>query len=446
MIYRLLRLFSKLAIHIFFRRVEVEAQAQVPLDGPVLFVANHSNALIDPLLLVTSLRRRVAITAKNTLKKNPIMRLLFASVGVITFHRGVDVTNGASPRQNVQSLKDCRQVLQRQGALCIFPEGVSHSGPKLREFRTGPARCALDYLRKNGNIGRLKIVPVGMLYTEKERYRSSVWLRYGEPLDVQLWKDANPDGGAVELTAELERRVTALTVNYQSRRESAILSWVADVMTTGIDEPAVLGSEEPLVAERFQLLNRLQAGYQTLLENDMATLDELTIAIRRYRAQLKRHAVRVDEVFLPIHFGRAALFVVREFELAFVGAPIALIGIINHAIPYWLVTLWARKMSTDRDHWASNIIFPSLLLFPLSYAIQLALAWCLLPTLWALVYTVALPFSGYYALLYANRLTQTWRRAATFLRFARRPERQQQLAEEGRQIVNRIRNLAPIEK
>ena len=78
--------------------------------------------------------------------------------------------------------------------------------------------------------------------------------------------------------------------------------------------------------------------------------------------------------------------------------------------------------------------------FPLFYLVQLASAWLRLPPLWAGLYTVALPYTGYYALLYADRLPQSWRRARTFLRFLFSPRRPR-LADEGRAIVARIREL-----
>src|SRR5262245_28206836 len=179
MLYRLFRALARLALHLFFRKIDVEGREHVPDDGPVLFVPNHANALVDPLVLITALRRRVRLTAKNVLGKNPLLGLLLRGLGTVTFHRREDVGKGADPKQNVRGLAKCRRILARGGSLCIFPEGISHSDRKLRTFRTGAARIALDYVQQDGNPGRLKIVPVGLLYTEKDQFRSGVWLRFG---------------------------------------------------------------------------------------------------------------------------------------------------------------------------------------------------------------------------------------------------------------------------
>ena len=108
--------------------------------------------------------------------------------------------------------------------MCIFPEGVSHSDPALRTFHLGPARIALDFVRTDGNPGGLKIVPVGLLYTEKDQFRSAVWLRFGTPLDAGRYLAQHADLDARTLTEELRRRVETLTLNYTTRRESLILT------------------------------------------------------------------------------------------------------------------------------------------------------------------------------------------------------------------------------
>jgi 1-acyl-sn-glycerol-3-phosphate acyltransferase len=441
MLYRMFRALARLTLAIFFRRIEVEGREQLPLAGPLLFVPNHANALVDPLVLMVSLGRPLTVTAKNVLAGNPLLRFLMSALGVVTFHRREDVGKGADVRQNVSSLERCREILARGGALCIFPEGISHSDPKLRPFHTGPARIALDYIRKDGNPGGLRIVPVGLLYTEKDRFRSAVWLRFGTPLEAGRWVAQHPDATAQELTAEICRRIEALTLNFETRRESAILSWAADILAPQGAMPPPLGRDGASAADWFRLVGRLQAGYRFLLERRRHEIDELTTRVRRYRAELKRDGIEPGEVYLPLRFGKALLFAVREIELLLVGAPLALFGIVNHLLPYWIVKRIASKLSKDKDQWASNVVYPAFVVFPFFYLLQIGAAWLFLEPLWAFVYTLALPYTGYHAVLYTERAGQALRRTRTFLSFVTDPGKQERLAREGREIIGRIRQL-----
>lgn len=440
MFYRFFRALSRIVVGLFFRRIDVEGQENVPPEGPVLFVANHSNSLVDPLVLLGALDRPVTLTGKNVLGKDPFLAFLIRTLGVITFHRQQDVGQGANMRQNVEALRQCRKRLAEGGAVCIFPEGVSHSDPHMRPFLTGPARLALDFLRK-GESSDLSIVPVGLSYTEKDRFRSSVWLRFGEPISAEKWLQDHPESKPAELTAELRSRIEALTVNFETRRESLVLTWAADIVATGAERPLPLGAGKDSAADWFRLLGRLQDGYRQLLNSAGAELESLSTRIRKYRSELKRRGISPGEVYLPIHPGRAMLFVVRELELFLVGAPLALFGIIHHAIPYGIVRAVAKKLSTDKDHWATNVVYPSFVIFPLYYAIIATVIWLLLPPLWAAIYCVAILYTGLYAILYAERTGGAVRRTRTFLYFLFHRDRQDELASEGQEILASIRQL-----
>ena len=64
---RLLQAFARLVLKIFFRRVEVVGEERIPLDRPMVLVANHVNGLVDAALLVGTLPVWPRMLAKSTL-------------------------------------------------------------------------------------------------------------------------------------------------------------------------------------------------------------------------------------------------------------------------------------------------------------------------------------------------------------------------------------------
>ena len=74
--------------------------------------------------------------------------------------------------------------------------------------------------------------------------------------------------------------------------------------------------------------------------------------------------------------------------------------------------------------------------------LQLVLAWIFLPALWAGLYTIALPFTGYYCVLYSERMGRTFRRLRTFLYFLFNRRAQGELIRENHEILQSIYDLA----
>src|SRR3982750_907427 len=79
-----------IALRLFFRRIEVVGVERVPREGPLLFVLNHPNGLVDPALVFVSLPRRVSFLAKSTLFDNPIGAFVLRTFEILPVYRRID--------------------------------------------------------------------------------------------------------------------------------------------------------------------------------------------------------------------------------------------------------------------------------------------------------------------------------------------------------------------
>jgi glycerol-3-phosphate O-acyltransferase/dihydroxyacetone phosphate acyltransferase len=99
---------------------------------------------------------------------------------------------------NGDLFKDTVRALSRGQVIGIFPEGTSYTLPAIAQVLPGAARAAIEYARsirrdklsemktdrekqiylngvgRNGETTGLRIVPVGIVYENKERYMSRV--------------------------------------------------------------------------------------------------------------------------------------------------------------------------------------------------------------------------------------------------------------------------------
>ena len=82
MFYRIFRAFITRCLRVYYRRIEAPGLEGVPRTGPLLLVANHGNALLDPLLLLALLPRPLSFLAKHTLFDTPVIGYFTRRIGV----------------------------------------------------------------------------------------------------------------------------------------------------------------------------------------------------------------------------------------------------------------------------------------------------------------------------------------------------------------------------
>jgi len=413
---------SRAGVSLFFDRIDIDGN--VPADGPLLLVANHTNGLVDGLVVTAATPRRVSLTAKAALRHNPLLAAVAWIADIVPFYRPQD--NARDVVKNVDSFKAIRERLASGGAVCIFPEGISHSDASMRELKTGAARIALDFAAAHEG---LRIVPIGLHYDAKQRFRSSVLVRFGEPFTIPT----NVDPRA--LTQLIDERIRALTANFGSVREALWLRWTAELIATRGEEPRALDQEESDYRERAQLLASLRDDYDRADRDELAPL---VAGLREYRRELRRHGIAQRELFLRMHPAQALFFVFREVELLVAGAVFFTIGVVQHGVAFALDRALTRKLSVDLDHWASNAIFYGFAIFPLTWLIGMALVAWLASPLWALAYALALPFTLVYTIHYFDRAGRAVRRARTFLRFVFNRGLHRTLQQRGRELLAQI--------
>src|SRR5918911_3612689 len=153
----------RLLTRVFFKRIDIVNAECIPAGAPVIFAVNHPNGLIDPLFLLCFAPRPVSFLAKAPLFAMPVIGWFVRGLDSIPVYRKQDNVAGS----NRETFAKARALLARGGAIAIFPEGTTHSDPRLRELKTGAARIALG-----ASLPRVVIVPVGLYYTAKQTFRS----------------------------------------------------------------------------------------------------------------------------------------------------------------------------------------------------------------------------------------------------------------------------------
>src|SRR4051812_24803616 len=224
MLYRALRAAADVALRWYYADIVIQGAERIPASGALVIASNHPNALVDALLVTTTLRRQVRLTARATLFEHPLLAMLLRSVGVVPLRRVKDelaARHGGqlAVERNADSFRQVADALAQGSAVLVFPEGVSHDAPTLAPLKTGAARMALA--AGGGGARGVRLLPIGLIFERKERPRSRVLVRVGVPIDVDAWRaGANCDDPNL-LTAELEAALRRVTLNFASEQRAA---------------------------------------------------------------------------------------------------------------------------------------------------------------------------------------------------------------------------------
>ena len=286
MLTRLLRFLVIRLVKLFYPRIEVDGRENLPAGGPLLFVSNHPNGLLDPLVLMVGLRRHISFLAKSTFFANPLGRLVMGAFGALPVYRQRDEgreggAQGDRGARNEQTFARCRALLRAGQPLALFPEGTTHSNPTMLPLRTGAARIALSAEAEAGWQLGLRVVPVGLWYQDKALFRSSALLVVGEPFglaDCAAAYVADSQRAVDDLTAEIDIRLDAVVLqaeNAEALRGIPLLAaWTA---------PAELETLEQQHERTAELLR----GYQRLRDTDPERLETIAQHARGYAGALR---------------------------------------------------------------------------------------------------------------------------------------------------------------
>lgn len=399
---------ARALVRVFYRVERIGGD--VP-DGPVLLVANHSNGLLDPAVVVTAARRRPRFLAKSTLFTMPVVGWFVKAAGSIPVYRRIDAGAGRSrtgtatagggrPPASAQlrrgSPPDERQAARDQPArapageeadsrneemfravndalaegavVCLFPEGISHSSGRLEPLKTGAARIAFASARSGVRVG---IVPVALNFERKEVFRSTVLIGFGPLLSCDAWLDAHaadPIRAVRGLTDEIARHLRDVMIEVAPQSDAALVEDVERLYAAarGLDQtPAA-------TVERRQAI---ATGILALRQRDPDRFASLHETLRRYERRRERFHLTDAALGASASRSAVAVFAVREAAWAIVLWPVIAIGVAVFFLPYRLVGLLARAVPVTLDQQATVKVVTGVFVYLSWWLVLIAAGW-----------------------------------------------------------------------
>ncbi|MCL4180475.1 MAG: lysophospholipid acyltransferase family protein [Verrucomicrobia bacterium] len=398
----LARRLVRLGLGIYFRRIERFNAERVPLTGPVLFASNHPGSITDAFLIGTALKRRVGFVGTVQLFRwQPLARLLKAC-GIIPVNRVKD--DPRAMRTVLETFEACYRVLEAGGAVGIFPEGVTYNDSLMRPMKSGTARMALELEQRHGGQLGLWIVPVGISYSGKERYRSEVLLRFGEPIRVRGWLG---DPGTSRKTAiqglsdEIARRIRSLILQLPELAQARLVKAVAGLYLERLRSAERRSWTQ---AEELASTQRIAEWVEYFRRNEPDRVAAFAARLERYQQHLKRLSLEDPMVGAMSRSGLAGLVLspVRG-AMAILGLPIAVYGWVHRLLPAWVVGWVVRRYTIKGARKAQTphvTLLAGAVVFGGAYLMYAGMAHWIWGWPVSLVYALSLPLAGLFAHAY----------------------------------------------
>ena len=188
--YSTLRYYVDLVLKLSYRNVRYVGKENIPQNGAVIYAPNHTNALMDALVILAMDRKPKVFVARADIFKNKTLAKIFHLLKILPIMRmrdGIDEV-----RKNDETINKAVDVLRDRVPFCIFPEGTHQAKYSSLPLSKGIFRIAFQAQELMPDMP-LWIVPVGIRYGSFFRFRSTVRVQIGDPINVREFMEEHVD-------------------------------------------------------------------------------------------------------------------------------------------------------------------------------------------------------------------------------------------------------------
>jgi 1-acyl-sn-glycerol-3-phosphate acyltransferase len=179
--YSLLHRYVSFAFNQSYRKILHVGKENIPQDGAIIFAPNHTNTLMDALVILAYNHGPKVFVARADIFKFPILAKIFTFMKIMPIMRQRDGYKAV--KKNQDTIDRAVDVLKDKIPFCIFPEGTHQAKYSSLPLSKGILKIAFQAHEQMPEVP-LYIVPVGIRYGDFFRFRSTVRMEFGKPINV----------------------------------------------------------------------------------------------------------------------------------------------------------------------------------------------------------------------------------------------------------------------
>ena len=206
--------------NVFYRKVIVLGRENINPDQHLIFAPNHQNALMDALAVLFTHIGQPIFLARADIFKNKMIATILYFLKILPVYR---IRDGFSTlRGNDDIFLKTIDVFKNKNGLVILPEGDHEGFRRLRQLKKGICRVAFQSDEATGFNLNIKIIPVGIEYSNYSRFRQVLTVAYGKPVEVseffELYKEC-PEKALNALRTKLSNEMKCNMLHIDSEED-----------------------------------------------------------------------------------------------------------------------------------------------------------------------------------------------------------------------------------
>jgi len=329
----------KLFFKLFYRRITITGNERIPEDVPVIFAANHQNALMDALAMLFAANRPVVFLARADIFKNARTAKLLNFLKIFPVYR---IRDGIETMGNNSLIFDKTvQVLQSNTPLGILPEGSHNNIKHLQPLKKGICRIAFQTAESSNFKLNIHIVPVGLDYTNYQNAGTHLLVNYGEPIAIAGYYDQyreNPQKAIAQLRDDLAIAIKKEMIHVENAEYYTPITSLAEIL---IPDYLTANGLKDTRSTRFTATREIINRIETAAAQNKLDLQDLKEQTNSYIMLLEQYKLKNKLFESPLPSGWM-LFVSVIFSVLLL--PFHLYGMIFNYLPYKIPVIFTRKI------------------------------------------------------------------------------------------------------
>ena len=383
--YDFLRYYVDCVLKLSYRKIRYVGRERIPTDGAVIYAPNHTNTLMDALVILAMDHKAKVFVARADIFRNPKIAKILTWLKMMPIMRARDGYDEI--KKNQETFDRAVSVLRDRVPFCIFPEGRHQAKFSSLPLSKGIFRIAFQAQEQMPDMP-LYIVPIGIRYGSFFRFRSTARVQIGEPINVREYIAQHGNRSQAEQMIEMKDILA-------ERMQQSIFYIPNDENYYAVYEICAATVKQQAKLHRKPKQNKLDAHFEAnnITCHQIEQLKEQEPEKAKQLLQLGaeasaiRRSKRISLASVSVRFPILSrilktLFVILTLPYC---APVSILTLPIKGLCAFLFTKFKDKAFYNSVRFLVNLV-----IWPLLMIIYSIVAYCLLPWYWALPLTLAL--------------------------------------------------------